>query len=152
MEASRPRTSCHGTPAIGGQLVKLFLEQLARASAQRLVRVWVEEADEEERRVVFPRYSAEGLEVWNSNEVPVAILLVADSQLFEVGLVVHVPTEDDGAEAKASFSYGEKLLLGDQLATQDAIDINAGQLDAVVIGQDRGQGLDGDVPAVGSRL
>lgn len=45
---------------------------------------------------------------------------------------MHVPAEDDGAEAEAGAGNGEELLLGDELAAQDAVDVEAGQLDAGV--------------------
>lgn len=46
---------------------------------------------------------------------------------------MHVPAEDNRAEAKARLGDREELLLGDNLASKLAIDIDAGQLYLVVI-------------------
>ena len=58
-----------------------------------------------------------------------------------VRLVVHVPAKDDGAEAEAGLGDGEELFLGDDLAAEDAVDVEAGELDAVVVLEQLGQVL-----------
>lgn len=110
--------------------------------------VRVEEADEEEGYVVLPRDPAKGREVGHGDDVAVAVLLVADLELAEVGLVVHVPAEDDGAEAEALARDGQELLLRHQLASQDAIDVDARHLDCPVVSEELGEGLDGDLGEV----
>jgi len=112
------------------------------------VGVRVEEADEEEGHVVLPGDPAKRREVGHGNDVAVAVLLVADLELAEVGLVVHVPAEDDGAEAEALARDGQELLLRHQLASQDAIDVDARHLDRPVVFEELGEGLDGDLREV----
>ena len=58
---------------------------------------------------------------------------------------MHVPTEDDGAEAEALARDGQKLILCHQFASQDAIDVDARHLDRVVSHEEPGEGLDGDL-------
>src|SRR5690606_14544169 len=76
------------------------------------------------------------------DHVAIAILLVADSQLFEVSVVVHIPPEYYRAETESIFCNGEKLLLGHQLSAQDAVDVDAGELDLGVICEELRKGLE----------
>ena len=138
-------TSSHGAPATLLDLVHLKLQEPSRVGAYGLVGIGIEETDEEEGHVVLPRYPPEAGEVGDSDDVTVAVLLVGDLELANVGHVVHVPAEDDRAEAKACSGNGEELLFGDQLAPQDTVDIDAGELDAVVILEQGGQGVNSDL-------
>jgi len=61
---------------------------------------------------------------------------------------VHVPAEDNTAEAKAFFRDAEKLLLRHELAAQHAIDVYAGDLDGLVILEELGEGLGCDFGGV----
>lgn len=63
----------------------------------------------------------------------VAIVLVADLELFEIRLIVHVPAKDDRAEAETISGDGQELLLRDQLAAQLAVDIDASELDFRIV-------------------
>ena len=127
-----------------GQLLQLLVQQAAGAGGNGFLRVGVEEADEEEGDVVLPRDSAKAAEVHDCDQVAVAILLVADLELLEVGHIMHVPTEYDGAEAKAAARYGEELLFGDEFPTKNAIDVDAGKLDGVVALEDLREIIDGN--------
>ena len=60
---------------------------------------------------------------------------------------MHVPAEDDGAEAKASFRDGEELVLRDQLAAKLAVDVDSGQFDLGIIFEKLWKRLDGDFGA-----
>lgn len=137
-------TSGHGTHSLRLQLIDRPLQQRPGAGAYALLGVGIKEADEKEGYVVLPGDAPVGGEVGHGNDVAIAILGVADLELLEVGLVVHVPAKDDGAEAKASLSDGEELGLGHQLAAQNAIDVNTADLDGGVILEQLGQARDGD--------
>ena len=49
---------------------------------------------------------------------------------------MHIPTEESRTEAKALFCDAEELLLGHDLATEDTIAVNAGDLDLDVVGEE----------------
>lgn len=132
----------HGAIAAVLELVDGAPQQTPGARVQRVVRVRVVERDEEEGHVVLPGNAAEGRQVRDGNQVAVAVFLVGDAQLAEVGLVVHVPAEDDAAEAKAVFCNGQELLLGHQLAAQHAVDVEAGDLDGDIVLEELGQRLE----------
>lgn len=66
----------------------------------------------------------------------VPVLRIADLQFLEVRLVVHVPAEDDRAEAEPILCDAEEFLLGHELAAEDAIDVDARDFDLGVISQD----------------
>lgn len=72
----------------------------------------------------------------------IPVLRITDLELFKIGLVVHVPPEDHRAEAEAFLCDTEKFLLGDEFATEDAIDINARDLHFRVILEEFGQGFE----------
>lgn len=100
------------------QFIDCSLEKTSGTYAYRLARVWIKEADQEEWHIVFPGYPPEAAEVWNSDEVVVTIVCVADLQFPEVSLVMHVPSEDNGAESEALLGNSQELLLRDQLSAQ----------------------------------
>lgn len=56
---------------------------------------------------------------------------------------MHVPAENDGAEAEARGRDGEEFVLGDQLAAQYAVCVDAGELDVVVVLEDAGERVEG---------
>lgn len=85
-----------------------------------------------------PRYSSEAAQIWYSNHVTVAVLRIGNLELLEVVFVMHVPCKDDGAEPKPIFSYRKEFLLGHELAPQCAINIDASNLDFVIIFEDLG--------------
>lgn len=132
-------TSSHGTVSILLQLINSAFQQASWACAKGLFGVWVVEADEEEGYVVLPGYPPERGQVWYGEQVAVPVLLVRDGQFLEVGLVMHVPSEDDAAEAEAVVGYAEELLLGHELSTQHAVDIDARDFDRDVIFKQFGQ-------------
>ena len=101
-------------------------------------------ADKEKGHVVLPGDAAEGGQVGNGEHVAVAVFCVGHLELVQVRLVVHVPAEDDGAEAEAVRGDGQELFLGHELAAQDAVDVEAGQLDAIVVLEEPREGVDGD--------
>lgn len=107
--------------------------------------VGVQEADQKEGHIVLPGNATEAGEVRDGEEVAVTVLCVADSEFAHVCLVVHVPPEDDGAEAKAGLGNREKLLLGDELSAKLAVDVDTSKLDLVVILEKLRQSLDGDL-------
>lgn len=137
-------TTSHRADALRLELIQLHLQHAARTHADRLEGVGVVEGDEEEGHIILPRYASEGAQVGDGDEIAVSILLVADLELLEVGLVVHVPAEDDGAEAEAVLGYAEELLLRDELAAELAVDVEAGELDGGVIFEEGGEGVEGD--------
>ena len=98
--------------------------------------VGIEKADEEKWHIVLPRYSSEAAQVRHGNDIMVSVLRVADLQFFEVCLIVHIPTEDDRAEAEAIFCDSEELLLGHEFAAEDAIDVYPGDFHFGIISQD----------------
>lgn len=77
---------------------------------------------------MLPGYPSIAAQVDFGEQIFVAILGVTDLQLSKVCQVVHVPTEEDGAEAEAILGDGEEFLLGDELAAKDAINVNTGKL------------------------
>lgn len=97
--------------------------------------VRIEEADEEEGHVILPRYPPEATQVGHRNYVMVSVLRIADLQFFKVCLIVHVPAEDDRAEAEPIFCDSKELLLGHEFAAEDAIDVDAGDFDLGIIFQ-----------------
>ena len=127
----QPRTDC--------------LEKTSWTGADRLVCIWIHETDKEKRHVVFPRYSPEATQVWHSDNVSVAVLRVANLQLAKISLIVHIPAEDYGAEAKPFSGNGQELLLRHQLASKDTVDIDTGDFNALVILQDFWQFFHADV-------
>lgn len=126
------RTSCHGTHALRLNLVDSSSQDASRTSRHRLAFGLVK-ADQEERDIVLPWYPPKTGKVDLSGEVSVSILLVRDLEFLEIGLVVHVPAKDDRAEAEARRSNRKELLFGDQLASQDTVNVASCQLDARVI-------------------
>lgn len=56
---------------------------------------------------------------------------------------MHIPAEYHTAETKAVFCYLEELVLGHQLAAEDAVDVAAGDFDGVVIFEDVGEVFEG---------
>ncbi len=127
-------TSSHGPQSFRMQSPHDRLQDPSRTDADGLHGVGIKKADEKERHVVLPGNSPEAAEVWHGNEVMVAVFRIADLQLAEVRPVVHVPAEDHGAESKAFLRDAEELLLGDQLAPQLTVHVDAGELDLGVLG------------------
>lgn len=74
------------------------------------------EIDKKKRDTIFPRNSPKARQVWNGDHISISVLFIADSQLLEVGLIVHIPPKDNGAETEAILRDREKLLLGDKLS------------------------------------
>lgn len=139
------RTTRHSSVPLCRQFLQLFVEKTSGACGYRVVRIRVVEADEEEGHIVLPGNAPEAAEIGHGDDVPVAVLLVADLELIYIRGVVHVPAEDDGAEAKATRGNGEKLLLGHELASELAVDVYTGEFDGIVIFQELGQALDRDL-------
>ncbi len=101
------------------QLANSCPQQAPRAGAYRFVGIWIVELDKEERHVVLPRYPPVALEIDLRYQISVPVVCIADFELTEVGHIVHVPAEDDGAETEAIFGNGEKLLLRDEFTAQN---------------------------------
>lgn len=97
--------------------------------------IWIEEADKEEGHVVLPWYSPEATQIRHGNNIVVSVLRIADLQLFEVCLIVHIPAEDDRAKTEPIFCNSQEFLFGHELATEDAIDVDAGHFDLSIISQ-----------------
>ena len=133
----------HGSVAIVLQLVYRALQQTPGTCVQCLVGVGVVEGDEEEGDVVLPGNAAERGQIRHGDQVAVAVLLVGHAEFAEVGLVVHVPAEDNTAETKAVFCNGQELLLGHELATQHAVHVDTGDLDCGIVLEQLWQRLDG---------
>lgn len=128
-------TASHGRHALLLELIRHHLQQTPRTGTDRSPSIGIHEADQEEWDVILPGYSPEATHVWDGNEVSVAILGVADLEFLEIRLVVHVPPKDDRAKAKPIFSHSEELFLGHELAAKGAVDVNAGNLDRVIVCQ-----------------
>lgn len=107
--------------------------------------LWIEEADEEKGHIILPGNPPKTVQVRYSYEIPVAILLVADCELFEVGAIMHIPAENDGAETEAAFSDGKELFLGNELATEETVDVYTGQFDLGVALEELGDIVEGDL-------
>ena len=120
------------------------LQKAPRTGADGKHGVGLEEADEKEGHIVLPGDAPERGEIRYGDHVAVAVLLVADPELLEIGGVVHVPAEDDAAEPKAGLGNGQEFLLLHQLAPQDAVDVDAGELDLVIVFQELWQALQGN--------
>src|SRR3569833_3413794 len=137
-------TSSHGAVSLCLQLLPLCLEQSSRAGTDGLLGIRIVEAHKEKRYVVFPGYATEAAEVWYGQNIPVAILLVANLQLLKIRHVVHVPTVDDRAEAKPACCDREELLLGDKLTTQETDDNDTTKQDQRNKNKQIGKRLGGD--------
>lgn len=98
-------------------LIHCGLEQATRTRANGLPGLWIKKADQEERDIVLPWYPSEAFQIRNRNEIPVAILLVADLQFLEVSAVVHIPAEDNRAEPEAFLCNRQELLLRYELSS-----------------------------------
>lgn len=129
-------TSCHCPQILLFQLVHRGFEQTSRTGTDWTSMARIEEADQEKGHIILPGYSSEATQVRHSNYIVVSVLRVTDLQFLEVCLVVHVPTEDDRAEAETIFCDSQELLLGHELAAEDAIDVDAGDFDLGIISQD----------------
>lgn len=106
------------------------------------MRLGIEKAHEEKRHIILPRYPPVTTEVRDSDKIPVAILLIADSEFLEVGAIMHIPSEDDGAEPEPVRRNGKELLLRDEFSAEDAIDVYTGHLDHGVVLEDVGDIVD----------
>lgn len=126
-------TSSHGAAALGAHAIKQRSEKPTWASAYRLLGVRVEEADKEKGQVVLPRDSTEAVQVRNGKQITVTVFSIGNLEFAGVGLVVHVPAKDDGAEAETLFSNGKKLLFRNDFATEHAVDIYTSQLYSCII-------------------
>ena len=124
------------------QLLHSVLQYTSRANTHRLFGIWVEKADQEEWHVVFPRDPPKAAEVRDCNQIMISILRITDLQFPEICTVMHIPPKDDRAESEAFLCDAQEFLLGDQLATQLAIDINTCKLDFGVMLQEFGQRFD----------
>ena len=149
MNVSQSRHQSRETPANTGRLPLLtsgqsnhsltfnFLcrrpQQAPWTCAQPSICVWIVEADEEERNVVLPGYSSETTQIWHRDDISVSIILITDLQFFEIGLIMHIPAEDNRAETEAVGGDGKELLLRHEFATENAIHVNAGDFDSGVI-------------------
>lgn len=127
-------TASHGSVALGLHLVQLRFQQASRAGSYGFLRLGIEEVDKEEWNVVLPRYATKRGKVRNSQHIAIAILRVGHLEFFQIGPVVHVPAENDGAEAEPVLSNGQEFLLGNELAAEYAVDVDARKLDAGVVG------------------
>lgn len=58
---------------------------------------------------------------------------VGDGEFLRIGLIMHVPTKDNRTEAEPGLENGEELGLDHDLSTENAIQIDAGDLDAMVV-------------------
>jgi hypothetical protein len=134
----RSHTACHSANALIFQFFYLPFQNSSRTRTEWLLGIRVVEADEEERYIIFPWYPSERAEVWYSDDVVVTIFLIANLQLLEVCLVVHIPSKDHRTEAKALLCDAEELLLRHQLTPQLPIDVDTGNLDLGVIVEDIG--------------
>jgi hypothetical protein len=105
------------------------------------------EVAEEEVDAAVPRDVAMGREVDAGERVRVT-LVPAGRRRVVVALVVHVPAVHDVAEAEAALDGGDELVLVQDLAAQDAVDVRDRDLDAGVrrlqhVGDDRLVGAGG---------
>lgn len=126
-------TSSQSDHSILFYLLRRGLQQAPWTRAEPSACIGIVVADKEERNIVLPWYPPEAAKIHHGENISIAIILIADLELFKVCLIVHVPAEDDGAEAKAFGSDGEKLLLGYELATELTIDIDSSDFDLSVI-------------------
>lgn len=149
MKTGPSLTTSHGAIALLPQLVYRALQYASWARAQTRTRVRIVERYEEKGDVVLPWYPAEGGEIRYGDQVAVSVLFIRDAELTEVGLVVHVPAEDDTTEAEAFLGNGEELLLRHELPAQDAIDIDSRNLHGVIVLEQLGEALGGDLFGVG---
>ena len=134
--------SAHPLPL---ELLRRRPQQTPRTRAQWTASIRIPEADQEERHVVLPGDAPEAAEIGHRDEISIAVLLVADLELLEIHLVVHVPAEHDGAEAEAVGGDGQEFLLGHQLAAQHAVDVDGGHFDFGVILEERGESIERDL-------
>jgi len=125
------------------------LEHTPRTRAQAAPPIGIPETAQEKRHVVLPGYAPERTQINLGHDIPVPILAVANLELAEVGLVVHVPAEDDGAETEAGGCDGEEFGLGHEFAAQRAVDVAAGDFDAVVILEEVREVFEGEGGGVG---
>lgn len=58
---------------------------------------------------------------------------VGDGEFLGVGLVMHIPTKDDRTEAETRLEDGEEFGLDHDFPAEDAVQIDAGDFDAVVV-------------------
>jgi len=56
---------------------------------------------------------------------------------------MHIPAEDYTAETEAVLCDLEELVFGHELATEDTVDVTAGDFDGIVIFEDVGEVLEG---------
>lgn len=138
-------TSRHRAIPVRSRFAQRLVQQPARACKQGFPRVRVIETDQEERHVVLPGNAPEAAQVWLGQDIPVPVLLVADLELSKVCPIVHIPAKYDRAETEPVVNHREELLLGDQLASQLPVGIDAGQLHARVILEDFGDVLGCDL-------
>jgi len=141
----------HGLPALGREVLDDLLEDGPRVGVHALLGLWVEEGAQEERDRRRGVGAAVRLEVDARDEVAVAVGEVGNGQLGLVRLVVKVPAVHDRAEAEACAGRGmpgqphgargaraqdgreeertvlcgrEELVLGHDLAAQDAVNVD----------------------------
>ena len=138
-------TSSHGAQALLLQLLDRRSQQTSWICADRSLGVGVKEADQEERDIVLPGYPSEGAQIRYCEDVFVTILKIADLELFEIRLIVHVPAKYDRTEAKAILGNAKEFLFRDELSAQDAVHVDPGKLDLCVVLQKLWQGFDGDL-------
>lgn len=131
-------TSSHSTYTLLLHLSDRPLQQTPRTSAQTLA-LRLAKANEEKRHIILPRQPSVRRQIHLGQNIAVSILQATNLQLFKVGLVVHVPAKDDGAEAKARLGDGEEFLLGHEFAADDAVDVDAAHLDADIVLEELGQ-------------
>lgn len=131
-------TSRHGSHTLLLHLRNGPLQQTPRTRAQTLTTGFTK-TDQEEGHIVLPRDTSIRAEIHLRQDIPITILQTANLQLFEIRLIVHVPAEDDGAEAEARLGDGEEFLLGHEFAAHDAVDVDAAHFDADIVLQELGE-------------
>lgn len=133
MEQSEMLTSCHGLQSILLPLIHHSLEQASRARTDGFPGIWFEEAEEKKGDMILPWDPPKTTQVRDRNDISISVAFIADLQFPEVGLIMHVPAENDGAEPKPITGDGEEFVLGHELPAKDPVDVYPGQFDLVVV-------------------
>jgi hypothetical protein len=137
-------TSSHSPITLFLQFIHLPLQKTSRTHTQTFLGVWIKKANKEKGYIVLPWDAAEGGQVGHGDQIAVSVFLVGDAEFTEVGLVVHVPAEDDAAEAEACLGDGEEFGLGHEFAAEHAIDVETGDFHGRVVFEDRREVIGSD--------